>query len=125
MTINFDSEGVFIQTFKLYYVPSELVNLKFILKSKYSNKDLLKEKNISSTLNNINIYEGWSIISFNINDTENKLSSEDISGYYEFQLLENNVVTFKCLAKVNNLREINTEYISNNEENKQFIYYRP
>lgn len=107
------------------YLPTNIrgTEIKFTLNSKYSNEDIFRIYDIKCNLGGYVNYEGWCVISFDLIDDRDDLTTKNIGGYYEFRLVEDDVVTYKTLCKVVNEYNDEVIYEGPNEENKQYIYY--
>lgn len=102
-------------------------NVRLRLVSNYSNKEILND-----TFGNIeldNLYEGEGWFSYEYSTDITPLQNVELNEYYTCILEESQTGTTwvelqKVLCKVlNNFNEVNINYISNNEDNEQHIYF--
>ena len=125
MVINFKNTSGMV-FFNDYVEPYGYYRLK--LKSKYSNEYLKMGVNDYLSLSIDENYETW--CSFDFSGLDQNTPNKDIQGYYDIELYGSNdnieyTLLKKVLGKViNNFTTDNNTYISDNEDNEQFVYYR-
>lgn len=125
MVVNFkNTSGMLF--FNDYIVPYTYYRLK--LKSRYSNEYLIMGVNDYLKLSIDENYETW--CSFDFSDLDENTPNKDIQGYYDVEVWgSNDDVNYTLLKKVlgkvvNNFTTTNNTYISDNEDNEQYVYYR-
>jgi hypothetical protein len=124
MLINFANTSGKVY-FNEYSTPYTNYVLK--LKSRYSNEYLIFGGNNYLSLTIDENYDEWCSFTFTITED---ITNKDIGGYYDVELYGNNggsdVLLKTELAKVeNNFTEgSTTSYVSDNDNNEQYVYYR-
>lgn len=101
----------------------EYDDYSFSLVSQYSNKDITEDFTISFV--DKNNYGDWSRVRFVVQSLD---ENSDYNGYYTLKVLgiTNSLKTpiETTLCKVKYVKDENIEYVSDNENNEQYVYYR-
>ena len=125
MVVNFkNTSGMLF--FNDFITPYAYYRLK--LKSRYSNEYLMMGVNDYLSLTIDENYDEW--CSFDFTGLEQNIPNKDIQGYYDVEVWgSNNNVDYTLLKKVlgkviNNFTTTNNTYVSDNENNEQYVYYR-
>lgn len=103
-----------------------------ILTSLYNNKYILNDADTGDGIGGFEVTilehnERFTKIEFDFTNTD--LQTKDIEGFYQWVFYHNSDIVEFGIAKVKNASETsgasgNTEYISNNEFNEQYTFYK-